>query len=116
MKTESLKKMKKLEQSARQRIIERGKIEFRTEPELMSDLLDLAKERKVPLGTMIREWVQARLEDESKKSPSQLDKIERKIDKLLSLQDKFKSSLLNSPSLAGIDLTRNTNRSRDISL
>lgn len=87
MKAESLVKMKKLQQDARQRIIERGKIEFRAEPELMSGLLDLAKQRKVPLGTMIREWVKARLEHESQKSPTQLDEIEYKIDKLLSLRN-----------------------------
>ncbi len=86
MKTESLAKMKKIEQDARQRILERGKIDFRIEPELMSKLLDLAKQHKLPLGKMIREWVKERLELENKKSPSQLDKIERKIDKLLSLR------------------------------
>ncbi len=109
MKAESLIKMKRLEQDARRRIIERGKIEFRAEPELMSQLLDLAKERKTPLGKMIREWVQARLEQEVRNSPSQLDKIETKIDKLLLLrkQGKLKDVLLNGPSLAGMDLGRN---------
>jgi hypothetical protein len=86
MKPESLAKMKKLEQDARNRIVERGKIDFRAEPELLSKLLDLAKERKVPLGTMIRGWVKAQLELETRKSPNQLDKIERKIDKLLSMR------------------------------
>jgi hypothetical protein len=86
MRTESLAKMKKLEHAARQRIIARGKIDFRVEPELVSNLLDLAKERRVPLGTLVRELVKAQLELEIKRSPSQLDKIERKIDKLLSIR------------------------------
>ena len=86
MRKESLAKMKKIEQEARQRIIERGKIDFRAEPELLSQLLDLAKERKLPLGTMLREWIRAQLERETKKSPNQLDKIERKLDQLLSMR------------------------------
>ena len=86
MKTENLAKMKKLQQEVRQRILERGKVEFRVEPELMSEVLDLAKERKMPVGPMIRQWVSERVAQETRKSPkpkSQLDVIERKIDRLL---------------------------------
>ncbi len=50
MKAESLAKVKKLEREARQRILERSKIEFRVDPELMSALLDIAKKSKMPLG------------------------------------------------------------------
>jgi hypothetical protein len=91
MKAENLAKMKKLQQEARQRIIERGKIEFRVEPELMSALLDVAKKSKMPLGPMIRDWVKIRLEQEMKQplaSQNKLDVIERKIDKLLSIRTK----------------------------
>ena len=49
MKAENLAKMKKLQREARRRILERGKIEFRVEPELLAAVLDLAKERKVPV-------------------------------------------------------------------
>ena len=87
MKAENLAKMKKLQQEARQRILERGKIEFRVEPELLSAVLDLAKERKMPVGPMIRQWVSERLEQETAQPPasqSQLDVIEHKIDQLLS--------------------------------
>ena len=90
MKAESLAKMKKLQQEARQHILERGKIEFRADAKLMSTLLDLAKTKKMPLGPMIREWVKERSEQEVKQSPSQLDLIEHKIDKLLSTR--FKAS------------------------
>ncbi|MBX9879190.1 MAG: hypothetical protein K2Y22_12085 [Candidatus Obscuribacterales bacterium] len=77
--------MKKIEQEARQRILDRGKIEFRVEPELMAAVLDLAKERKLPLGPMIRQWVSERVAQETKgtRSKTQLDVIENKIDKLL---------------------------------
>jgi len=87
MKAKNLAKIRKLQKEARQRILERGKIEFRIGPVLMSAILDLAKERKTPVGPMIRQWVKERLEQESKKAKaelSQLDAIEQKIDKLLS--------------------------------
>jgi hypothetical protein len=60
---------------------------MRVEPELMSALLELATKRKVPLGPMVRQWVQERIEQAVRgpaRSPTQLDKIERKIDKLIS--------------------------------
>lgn len=86
MKTENLAKMKKLQQDARQRILERGKIEFRVEPDLMVAVLDLAQERKMPVGPMIRQWVSERIVQETKNSAkpkSQLDVIEHKLDALL---------------------------------
>lgn len=86
MRAESLAKIRKLQKEARQRILERSKIEFRVDPKLMATLLDLAKEKKVPLGPMIREWVRERAEREFKQSPSQLDVIEQKIDTLLSMR------------------------------
>jgi len=94
MKAEDIAKMKKLQQEARQRILERGKIEFRVEPELMSAVLDLAKERKLPLGPMIRQWVSERVAQETKgtRKKSQLDVIERKIDKLLESQANAESA------------------------
>ena len=95
MRRESLAKMKKLQEEARQRILRRGKLEFRVEPELMSAVLDLAKERKLPVGPMIRQWVRERLEQEISRSPgprSQLDIIEQKIDKLLSDQSRAESA------------------------
>lgn len=86
MKAEKLKKLSKLEQEARQRILERGKIEFRLESELLASVLDLSKERKMPVGPMIRQWVKERLDQElaHTSTPTQLDVIEQKIDRLLS--------------------------------
>ena len=86
MKPDSIAKMKKLEKNARLRILARGKIDFRVEPELMAELLDLARQRKMPLGKVVRELVKAQLGLRIEKTPNQLDKIERKIDKLLSLR------------------------------
>ena len=91
MKAESAEKIKRIQKEARERILERGKIEFRVEPELLTEILDLAKKRKQPVGPMIRQWVKERLELESKssKTETQLDVIERKIDSLL-VQNKRK--------------------------
>jgi hypothetical protein len=94
MKAENLGKIKKLENEARQRILERGKIEFRLEPELHSAILYLAKERKLPVGPMIRQWVKERLDQETLNCApqSQLDVIEQKIDQLLSKQARAESA------------------------
>jgi len=95
MRPENLAKLKKLGKESRQRILQRGKIEFRVEPELMSAVLDLAKERKTPVGPMIRQWVKERLDQETRKAPkkpSQLDVIEEKIDQLLSNRTKKESA------------------------
>ncbi len=84
MRPETLAKMKKAQEEARQRIVERGKVEFRAEPDLMNLLCDRARKLRVPFGPMVRDLVKAQLEQEAKKEPTQLDKIENKIDKLLS--------------------------------
>lgn len=76
--------MKKAQAEAHQRLLERGKIEFRVDPELMELLLTRAKERFLPMGPMVRDLVKAQLELEAQREPTQLDKIENKIDKLLS--------------------------------
>lgn len=92
MKTQSLAKMQKLKQEVRTRILERGKIEFRTDRELLSRVLDLAAKRKIAVGGMIRQWVAERLEQETMPAPpNPLDKIEHKIDKLLSFYRKSKA-------------------------
>ena len=75
--------MQKLQADARQRILDRGKIEFRAEPELISNILDLAIKKNLPVGPMVREWIYERLQQEKNKSRiSQLDVIEEKIDQL----------------------------------
>lgn len=84
MKPETLAKMKKSQAEAHKRLLERSKIEFRADPELMGLLLARAKEKFLPVGPMVRDMVKAQLDLEAKKSPTQLDKIESKIDKLLS--------------------------------
>jgi hypothetical protein len=84
MKPETLAKMKKVQTEAHKRLLERGKIEFRADPELMELLLARAKEKFLPVGPMVRDLIKTQLELEMRKEPTQLDKIESKVDKLLS--------------------------------
>lgn len=53
-----------LKAQARQNIIERGLFQFRCEPETYARLLDLAASRRMPVSTMVREWVEQRLASE----------------------------------------------------
>lgn len=53
-------------ESARRRIIERGKVEFRADEEMMDLLLHVADHRKMPIGVMVRSWVWERLRQEAK--------------------------------------------------
>ena len=95
MRAENLAKIRKIQREARQRILDRGKIEFRVEHELMSAVLDLAAKQKMPVGPMIRQWVQERIKQEfiwSTGTVSQLDMIEQKIDKLLSKRIRAESA------------------------
>jgi|SRR5271163_1427822 len=94
MKSQNLAKMRKLEEQARQRIVERGKIEFRAEPDLVAALLDLAKARKMALGPMIRQWVRERLKQESNSTTyvNQLDVIIQKVSEVDELLHSYKDA------------------------
>lgn len=58
---------KRLEQgraAARQRIIDRGIIAFRADPEMMDELLKIAERKRIPYGVLARSWVAERLHQE----------------------------------------------------
>lgn len=84
MKPQTLAKMKNTQAEAHERLLGRAKVEFRADRELMELLLARAREKFLPLGPMVRDLVKAQLELEAKREPTQLDKIESKLDKLLS--------------------------------
>ncbi|HEY9871518.1 MAG TPA: hypothetical protein V6D08_20340 [Candidatus Obscuribacterales bacterium] len=52
---------KVLKADARQRVIERGLLQFRADPETVEAVLQAADEQKVPVGALLRQWVQERL-------------------------------------------------------
>jgi hypothetical protein len=95
MKPQNLAKMQKLQEQARQRILERGKIEFRADPDVVAALLDLAHTRRTPLGPMIRQWVIERLAQETSKSTTysnQLDIIIQKVSEVDELLHSYKTT------------------------
>ena len=52
--------------AARQRVIDRGVIAFRADPEMMDLLLKLAEHKRIPYGVLARSWVMDCLRDEAK--------------------------------------------------
>ena len=52
--------------AARQRVIDRGIIAFRADPEMMDLLLKVAEHKRIPYGVLARSWVMDRLRDEQK--------------------------------------------------
>lgn len=55
---------------ARKRVIERGIVQFRADPELMAKLLEISEQRRIPLGTMVRNWTADRLDQEQSQLPA----------------------------------------------
>jgi len=52
---------KTLQAEARQRTAERGVLQFRADPETIKGVMRAAEEQQVPIGTLLRLWVQERL-------------------------------------------------------
>ena len=51
--------------AARQRIIERGIVQFRADEEIMDLLLKVALHKRIPYGVMCRTWIVERLRHEA---------------------------------------------------
>ncbi|MCC6980880.1 MAG: hypothetical protein IT343_21350 [Candidatus Melainabacteria bacterium] len=68
---------KDLQIDARQRVAERGVLQFRADKETILAILDAADRRKMPVGALLREWIQDKLvlEDAYRKSPDLLERI-----------------------------------------
>ncbi|MCC6976922.1 MAG: hypothetical protein IT343_01275 [Candidatus Melainabacteria bacterium] len=68
---------KDLQIDARQRVAERGVLQFRADKETILAILDAADRRKMPVGALLREWIQNKLvlEDAYRKSPDLLERI-----------------------------------------
>jgi hypothetical protein len=62
---------KDLQIDARQRVAERGVLQFRADKETILAILDAADRRKMPVGALLREWIQNKLvlENAYRKSP-----------------------------------------------
>ncbi len=57
----------KTQAAARQRVIERGIVQFRADEEIMELLLHIAEHKRIPYGVMCRSWVVERLRQEAKR-------------------------------------------------
>lgn len=50
-----------LKDDARQRVAERGILQFRADPQTVLAVLDAADKQNVPVGALLRQWVQEKL-------------------------------------------------------
>jgi hypothetical protein len=55
----------KSQAAARQRVIERGIVQFRADEEIMDLLLRVAMHKRIPYGVMCRAWIVERLRQEA---------------------------------------------------
>jgi len=59
-------RVSKMQAEARQRVVQRATVQFRTDPEMMELLMKVAKAKSTPPGALARLWVAERLEQELK--------------------------------------------------
>ena len=61
---ERKRRVEKIQLEAADLVRKSGQLNFRLEPELIGKLGDLAIEKRIPLGAMVRNWVLERFEQE----------------------------------------------------
>jgi hypothetical protein len=66
----AVERARKTQADARQRVVERGIVQFRADEEIMDLLLRVAAYKRMPYGVMCRAWVVERLRVEEKSLPS----------------------------------------------
>ncbi len=71
------KARKELQDEARQRVAQRGILQFRTSPETILAVISIAEEREIAVGKLLRQWIEERLEIEqvTKKTPDLLERL-----------------------------------------
>lgn len=52
---------KELQNDARQRVVERGLLQFRADSQTTEAILQAADKHKMPVGALLRQWIQDRL-------------------------------------------------------
>ncbi len=52
---------KDLKADAKERVAERGVLQFRADPETIKAVMQAAEEQQLPVGALLRQWVQERL-------------------------------------------------------
>ena len=61
-------RVRRMQAQARDRVVQRATVQFRTDPEMMDMLLTVAKAKRTPPGALARLWVAERLDQEIKAS------------------------------------------------
>ena len=66
-----------LQSDARQRVAERGVLQFRADPETVLAVLDAADKQNMPVGALLRQWVQEKLmlDSASQKAPDLIERV-----------------------------------------
>jgi hypothetical protein len=68
---------KDLQSDARQRVAERGVLQFRADPETVLAVLDAADKQNMPVGALLRQWVQEKLmlDSAAQKAPDLIERV-----------------------------------------
>jgi hypothetical protein len=82
---------RELKVEARQRIAERGILQFRADPETVKAVLQAADEQNMPVGAILRQWIQEKLilEVSKKKAPDLVQRVISLEAAITKLQKKF---------------------------
>jgi len=70
-----------LKEESRRRVAERGLLQFRADPETVLAVLQAADAQKMPVGALLRQWIQERLRAENEPQDtieSRLKRLEEK--------------------------------------
>ena len=83
---------KELKAEARQRVVERGLLQFRADPDTVKAVLHAADERNMPVGALLRQWVQERLmlDTAQQKAPDLVQRVTILEEAITDLQRKLK--------------------------
>lgn len=82
---------KELKADARERVAERGLLQFRADPATVKAVLKVADARKMPVGAVLREWVQDRLlvETGKQRTPDLVQRVTLLEEAVIHLQQKL---------------------------
>ena len=78
-----------LKADARERVVERGLLQFRADADTVKAVLQAADERNMPVGSMLRQWVQERLFVEHGKGPDLVQRVTLLEEAVTDLQQKL---------------------------
>ncbi|MFN8659632.1 MAG: hypothetical protein U0105_25075 [Candidatus Obscuribacterales bacterium] len=83
---------KELKGDARKRIAERGILQFRADEETILAVMTAAEKAKMPVGTILRQWVQEKLQIETarEKAPDLVQRVSILEQVVTDLQQKLK--------------------------